>query len=341
MRVRDPIDARSELAVTIGDLRAAAKRLAGRVRRTSVLAGTPIDAMLARQMRGHGPEVVFKCENLQHTGAFKLRGATNALLQLDASVKGVLTYSSGNHAQAIARAGADLGVPTVIVMPSNAPRIKLDATKREVARGHEASRIVEYDSESQVREDVGGAIADREGLTIIPPYDHPHVIAGQGTAALELCEDAGPLDMLLVPCGGGGLLSGSAIAARANNPACVVVGIEPAAADDAARSFASGVLHSVRNPDTIADGVRTPSLGRHTFPLVLAHVDRFVTVEEDEIIAAVRLVMERLKLVAEPSGALGLAALLRLAHEEPGSVAGRRVGIVLSGGNVDLDTPWW
>jgi threonine dehydratase len=324
-------------AVTIGDIRAAAQRIEGRVRRTPVLAGTPIDTMLARQLKGHGPLVAFKCENLQHTGAFKLRGASNALLQLASDVKGVLTYSSGNHAQAIARAGADLGVPTVIVMPSNAPRIKLEATRREIRRGHEASRIVEYDPNTHVREEVGGAIADAEGLTIIPPYDHPHVIAGQGTAALELCEDIGELDMLLTPCGGGGLLSGSAIAAKAMNPACVVIGVEPAAADDAARSFRSGVLHTVRNPDTIADGTRTPCLGRLTFPLVLANVDRFVTVEEDEIIAAMRLVMERLKLVVEPSGALGLAGLLRLAHEEPGAVAGRRIGIVLSGGNVDLD----
>ncbi len=324
-------------AVAIDDIRAAARRLEGHVRRTPVLAGTPIDAILARQLKGHGPKVAFKCENLQHTGAFKLRGASNALLQLDDGVKGVLTYSSGNHAQAIARAGADLNVPTVIVMPSNAPRIKLEATRREVARGHERSRIVEYDPQTQVREEVGGAIADEEGLTIIPPYDHPHVIAGQGTAALELCEDAGPFDVLLTPCGGGGLLSGSAIAAKAHNPHCIVIGVEPAAADDAARSFRSGVLHSVRNPDTIADGTRTPCLGRYTFPLVLVNVDRFVTVEEDEIIAAMRLVMERLKLVVEPSGALGLAGLLRLVHEEPGAVAGRRIGIVLSGGNVDLD----
>ena len=325
-------------AVTIDHVRAAAARIKGRVRTTPALATTPIDAMLDRQLAGHGPEVVFKCENLQHTGAFKLRGATNALLQLGGAANGVLTYSSGNHAQAIARAGADLGVPTVIVMPTNAPQIKLDATKGEIARGHQRSRIVLYDAQAQVREEVGGAIAEDEGLTIIPPYDHPHVIAGQGTAAIELLDNVGPLDVLLAPCGGGGLLSGSAIAAKAASPACRVIGVEPAAADDAARSFRSGVLHSVRNPDTIADGTRTPSLGRYTFPLVLQHVDRFVTVEEDEVIAAMRLVMERLKLVVEPSGALGLAGLLRLAHEEPGSVAGQRVGIVLSGGNVDLET---
>lgn len=325
-------------AVTIDDVRGAAERIEGRVRRTPVLEGTPIDAMLDRQLAGHGPKITFKCENLQHTGAFKLRGATNALLQLDQSTKGVLTYSSGNHAQAIARAGADLGVPTVIVMPTNAPQVKLEATKQEIARGQERSRIVLYDPQSQIRETIGGAIAKDEGLTIIPPYDHPHVIAGQGTAALELLDHAGPLDMILTPCGGGGLLSGSAIAAKGMCPGCVVIGVEPAAADDAARSFRSGVLHSVRNPDTIADGTRTPSLGRYTFPLVLEHVDRFVTVEEDEIIAAMRLVMERLKLVVEPSGALGLAGVLRLAHEEPGSVAGRRIGIILSGGNIDLDT---
>jgi len=324
-------------AVTLDDIRAAAQRIEGQVRRTLALRGTSIDTMLASQLGAQAPNVSFKCENLQHTGAFKLRGATNAMLLLGDRVKGVLTYSSGNHAQAIAWAGADLGVPTVIVMPNNAPRVKLDATKRKIARGHEYSRIVEYDAVTQVREEVGCVIAQSEGLTIIPPYDHPHVIAGQGTAALELCEDAGPFDVLLAPCGGGGLLSGSAIAVKSMNPGCVVVGVEPAAADDAARSFRSGVLHSVRNPDTIADGTRTPCLGRYTFPLVLSHVDRFVTVEEDEIVAAVRLVMERLKLVVEPSGALGLAGLLRLAHEEPGAVAGRRIGIILSGGNIDLE----
>ena len=336
-------------SVTHASVRAAAARIAGRVRRTPVLSQTPIDAMLAGQLAGLGPRVYFKCENLQHTGAFKLRGAFNALLQLGgvgggvggADGGGVLTYSSGNHAQAIARAGADLGLPTVIVMPADAPRVKLEATRREIARGHERSRIVLYDPATQVREDVGGAIAREEGLTIVPPYDHPHVIAGQGTAALELCEDAGELDLLLVPCGGGGLLSGSAIAAKALCPGCVVVGVEPAAADDAARSFRSGVLHTVRNPQTIADGTRTPSLGQHTFPLVLEHVDRFVTVEEDEIVSAMRLAMDRLKLVVEPSGVLGLAGLFRLAHEEPGLVAGRRVGVVLSGGNVDLESLGW
>lgn len=332
-------------AVGLDAVRAAAVRIAGRVRRTPVLGRTPVDGLLGDQLCGRAPGVFLKCENLQHTGAFKLRGAFNALLQLVGESRGVLTYSSGNHAQAVARAGADLGLPTVIVMPDNAPRVKLDATRREVARGHERSRIVLYDPATEVREDVGGAIARSEGLTIVPPYDHPHVIAGQGTAAMELIEEvsdgSGGLDVLLVPCGGGGLLSGSAIAAKGLCPGCVVVGVEPSAADDAARSFRSGVLHTVRNPDTIADGTRTPSLGRYTFPLVLEHVDRFVTVEEDEIVAAMRLAMDRLKLVVEPSGVLGLAGLFRLAHEEPGFVAGRRVGVVLSGGNVDLDALGW
>lgn len=323
-------------AVAFDDVRAAAERIAGRVRHTPVLDRTPLDDILARQLAGARAEVFLKCEGLQHTGAFKLRGATNALLQLDDGVKGVLTYSSGNHAQAIARAGADLGIPTVIVMPSNAPRVKLEATKREIRRGHDQSRIVEYDAATQVREEVGGAIAESGGLTIVPPYDHPHVIAGQGTAALELFEEVGTLDLLLTPCGGGGLLSGSAIVAKSMSPGCQVIGVEPANADDAARSFRSGVLHSVGNPDTIADGTRTPSLGRYTFPLVLRHVDRFVTVDEYEILAAMRLCLERFKLVVEPSGALGVAGLLRLVHDEPGAVAGRRIGIVLSGGNVDL-----
>lgn len=324
-------------AVVFDDVRAAADRIAGRVRRTPVLDRTPLDDVLARQLAGARTEVFLKCESLQHTGAFKLRGATNALLRLDDAVQGVLTYSSGNHAQAIARAGADLGIPTVIVMPTNAPRVKLEATRREVARGHERSRIVQYDAATQVREEVGAAIAEAEGLTIIPPYDHPHVIAGQGTAALELFEEVGTLDLLLTPCGGGGLLSGSAITAGSMSPGCQVIGVEPANADDATRSFRSGVLHTVRNPDTIADGTRTPSLGRYTFPLILRHVDRFVTIEEDEIVAAVRLGMDRLKLVLEPSGALGIAALVRLVHEEPGLLAGKRVGVILSGGNIDLE----
>lgn len=328
-------------AVTLADVRAAADRIAGRVRRTPVLDRTPLDDILARQLAGTRAEVCLKCESLQHTGAFKLRGATNALLQLDEDVQGVLTYSSGNHAQAIARAGADLGVPTVIVMPSNAPRVKLEATKREVRRGqergHENSRIVEYDAATQVREEVGGAIAEAEGLTIVPPYDHVHVIAGQGTAALELMEEVGDLDIVLAPCGGGGLLSGTGVVAKGLRPGCVVIGVEPANADDATRSFRSGVLHAVRNPDTIADGTRTPYLGRYTFPLIMTHVDRFVTVEEDEIVSAVRLLAGRLKLVVEPSGALGVAGLIRLAHDEPGLIAGKRIGVLISGGNLDLD----
>ncbi|MEO1007417.1 MAG: pyridoxal-phosphate dependent enzyme [Planctomycetota bacterium] len=320
-------------AVALDDVRAAANRIAGKVRRTPVLSGTPLDDRL------HA-EAFLKCENLQHTGAFKIRGATNALCSLDddARERGVLTYSSGNHAQAIARAGASLGIATVIVMPCNAPRVKRNATEAWIERsGDPRSRVVEYDPATEVREEVGGRIAEREGLVIVPPYDHPDVIAGQGTAALELFEEAGELDLLLVCCGGGGLLSGSAIVARALYPRCVVMGVEPALADDAARSFRSGVLHVVRNPPTIADGTRTPHLGRYTFPLVLRHVDRFLTCAEEEIAEAASWCMRALKLVVEPSGALGVAGALRLARDEPGGIAGLRVGVMISGGNVDLD----
>jgi len=317
--------------VTIADVRRAAARIAGRVRTTPTLDATPLDAEL-------GASLFIKCEGLQWGGAFKLRGATNALLGLSRAERerGVLAYSSGNHAQAVARAGASLSVPTVIVMPRDAPAVKLDATRAAVASAREPrSRVVLYDPQAQVRERVAADIARREGLAIIPPYDHPEVIAGQGTAALELFAHAGALDVLLVCCGGGGLLSGCAVVAGALAPACVVVGVEPALADDATRSFRAGVLHTVRNPPTIADGARTPHLGRHTLALIMRHVDRMLTVEEDEILDAMALAATRLGIVAEPAGALALAGAVRLWREEPGSIASLRVGVVVSGGNAD------
>jgi len=306
--------------VAYDDVVDAASRLAGRAHRTPVVTSQTVDART-------GAKVFFKCENLQRAGAFKFRGAYNALSRLQPEQRrGVLTFSSGNHAQAVALAGTLLGVPTTIVMPDDAPAVKLEAT-----RGY-GGEVVTYDKRTQSREELGARLAAERGLHVIPPYDHPHVIAGQGTAAKELFEEAGPLELLLVPCGGGGLLSGCAIAAAALSPGCRVIGVEPAAADDATRSFKSGTLQTVHNPDTVADGARTPSLGTLTFPLVLRYVHDMVTVDDAALLRATFFLWERLKLVVEPTGALAAAALL----EGGLDAEGMRVGVVLSGGNVDL-----
>jgi len=303
------------------DVAAAAERLAGVAHRTPVATSRTLDERLAARL-------FLKCENLQRAGAFKFRGAYNAIARLSPEERrsGVLTYSSGNHAQAIALASRLLGTQATIVMPENAP-----AAKRAATEGYGA-RVVAYDPGKEKREEVAERLRQQGEPVLIPPYDHEDVIAGQGTAALELLEDVGELDLLLVPCGGGGLLSGSALAARRLRPRCRVVGVEPETADDATRSFRTGVLHTVSNPETIADGARTPSLGRLTFPLVRAHVDDMITVSDDDLVRAMRFVWERMKLVVEPTGVLGLAAAFRGRVD----VAGKRVGVVLSGGNVDL-----
>ena len=308
--------------VTFEDLEAAHSRIAGHARRTPVLGSSTVDALT-------GARVFFKCENLQRMGAFKFRGAYNALAQLSTEQKrrGVIAFSSGNHAQAVALAGRMLGVPTTIVMPEDAPPVKLAAT-----RGYGAE-VITYDAQRESRETLARRIGEQRGLTVIPPYDHPHIIAGQGTAAKELIEDAGALDVLLVPCGGGGLLSGCALAARRMLPDCRVIGVEPAAGDDATRSFRTRALQTVHNPDTIADGARTPSLGKLTFPLVLRYVNDMLTVTDEELLRSMFFVWERMKLVVEPTGALAACALL----ENKIEAAGLRVGVVLSGGNVDLD----
>jgi threonine dehydratase len=314
-------DRRGALPVAYADVEAAAERLNGVVHRTPVLTSRTFDERV-------GAEVVFKAEHLQRIGAFKIRGAYNAVAQLSGAQKerGVLTYSSGNHAQAVALSGQVLGLDTVIVMPDDAPQVKLDAT-----RGYDAE-IVPYDPDETTREELGARIAEERGMTLIPPYDHPDVVAGQGTAGKELIEDAGELDALLVCCGGGGLLSGCAIAARALAPDCTVIGVEPEAGDDATRSFHSGELQTVSNPDTIADGARTPYLGDVTFPLVLEHVDDMVTVSDAALVRAMHFMWERMKAVVEPTGALAAAALLD--GTVPGD--GRRIGALISGGNVDL-----
>ena len=311
----------ADLAVIYDDVAAAAQRLKGIVHRTPVMTSRTVNERV-------NAEVFFKCENFQRTGAFKLRGGYNAISQLSDAEKerGVITYSSGNHAQAIALGGRLHGVDATIVMPETAPQVKLDAT-----RGYGAE-IVTYDPETSVREELGRELADERGLTLIPPYDHPDVVAGQGTAGDELFDEVGRLDAILVCCGGGGLLSGCALAARYHSPNCTVIGVEPDAGDDATRSFHSGELKTVDNPDTVADGARTPYLGEVTFPLVLEHVDDMVTVSDEALIRTMHLLWERMKIVVEPTGALGAAALL----SETVSVVGERVGVIVSGGNMDL-----
>jgi threonine dehydratase len=306
--------------VSFDDIAAAHERIRPHAHRTPVLTSATIDALA-------GAKVFFKCENLQRMGAFKFRGAFNALSQLGAeeSRRGVLAFSSGNHAQAVALAGRILGIRTVIVMPENAPRVKLEAT-----RGY-GGEVVLYRKEEN-REEVAARLVRERNLTLIPPFDHPHIIAGQGTAAKELIEDAGVLDVLLVPCGGGGLLSGCAVAARRLLPDCRVIGVEPAAGDDATRSFKEKRLVEIQVPDTIADGARTTSLGKLTFPLVLNNVSDMLTVTDEELLRSMFFLWERMKLIVEPTGTLAACAVL----EKKIPLKNLRVGVVLSGGNVDL-----
>lgn len=302
------------------DVLDASRRIAGIAHRTPVFTSRTLDRIL-------GAEVFLKCENFQRTGAFKFRGAYNSIAALSREdrERGVLTYSSGNHAQALALAGRLQAVSVTVVMPSNAP-----VTKRAATEAYGA-RVIAYDPETEVREEVAARLREESGMALIPPYDHPHVIAGQGTAALEMLEEFGPLDLIATPCGGGGLLSGTALAAE-NSPATRIIGVEPELADDAARSLATGTLHTIRNPRTIADGLRTPSLGSFTWPIIRERVDRIVTVSEVEIASAMQFLWTRGKLVVEPSGATAVAGLLR----RPDLAADRRIGIILSGGNVDL-----
>ena len=309
------------LAVTYRDIATAAENGYGVVHRTPVLTSTTVNQKTDSQ-------VFFKCENFQRTGSFKFRGAYNSLSQLSSNQKqqGVIAFSSGNHAQALALAGKLLNIPRTIVMPSNAPEVKIAAT-----RGYGAEVIL-YEPNTTDREQFTKEIATERDLKIIPPYNYAPTVAGQGTAAQELIEEVGELDLLLVPCGGGGLLSGCAIAAKTLSPQCRVIGVEPKQADDATRSFHTGVLHKVNNPDTIADGARTPCLGEINFPLVLHYVDDMVTVSEEDIISTMLFLWERLKIVVEPTGTLAAAALLQGITNAPNT----KVGIIISGGNVSL-----
>jgi threonine dehydratase len=306
--------------VSFEDIAAAHERIKPHAKRTPVMTSTTVDALT-------GAKVFFKCENLQRMGAFKFRGAYNALSQLqpEERQRGVIAFSSGNHAQAVALAGKLLGIKTVIVMPADAPRVKLDAT-----RGYGAEVVLYQKGEN--REALSTSLAQERELVLIPPFDHPHIVAGQGTAAKELIEDAGPLDALLVPCGGAGLLSGCAVAARRLLPDCRVIGVEPAAGDDATRSFKEKKLVIIPVPNTIADGARTTSLGKVTFPLVLRYVNDMLTVTDEELLHSMFFLWERMKIVVEPTGVLAASALMNRKFD----CKGLRVGVILSGGNVDL-----
>jgi threonine dehydratase len=311
----------SSRILSYADIVAAAERIAGHAHRTPVATSRTADALV-------GAELYFKCENLQRIGAFKFRGAMAALSRFSPAQRaaGVVAFSSGNHAQAIALAAQILGIPAAIVMPADAPASKLAAT-----RGYGAE-IVIYDRFAEDREAIARRLAGERGMTVIPPYDHADVIAGQGTATKELLEDVGELDHLFMPLGGGGLLSGACLAARALSPRCKIWGVEPQAGDDGRRSLAAGEIVHIATPETIADGAQTQHLGELTFPIIRREVAGILTATDAQLVEAMRFFAERMKLVVEPTGCLGFAGTRHAGVP----VAGSRVGIIVSGGNVDL-----
>ncbi|KML67114.1 threo-3-hydroxy-L-aspartate ammonia-lyase [Pectobacterium peruviense] len=306
---------------TFDDVVAAAERLDGYANKTPVMTSRTVNDAF-------GAEVFFKCENFQRTGAFKFRGAMNALLQFSDEQKaaGVVTFSSGNHAQAIALSAKLLGIPATIVMPHDAPAAKIAAT-----RGY-GGNVVQYNRYTEDREQIGRDLAQKHGLTLIPPYDHPHVIAGQGTATKELLEETGELDALFVCLGGGGLLAGSALSARQLSPRCKIYGVEPLAGNDGQQSFRSGTIVHIDTPKTIADGAQIQHLGNYTFSVIRQNVDDILTVTDDDLIDAMRFYAERMNIVVEPTGCLSFAAARNLRE----SLSGKRIGIIISGGNVDI-----
>ena len=314
------------LAISAADVLAAAERLRGHAHRTPVMTSRTADERT-------GAQVFFKCENFQRMGAFKFRGAFNALAQFSPEQRkgGVIAFSSGNHAQATALSARLQGMPSVIVMPQDSPAAKLAAT-REYQRDQAGSKVVLYDRYSEDREAIGRRLAAERGMTLIPPYDHPHVMAGQGTAALELIQETGPLDLLLVCVGGGGLISGCAVAAHHLSPGITVVGVEPEAGNDTQQSLAQGRIVHIDTPRTIADGAQTQHSGNLTFPVIQRLVSRIETVSDEQLIRSMRFFAERMKMVVEPTGCLGAAALLEGVVKAPG----QRVGVIISGGNVDL-----
>jgi len=306
---------------TYDDVVQAAGRIAGVANRTPVLTSRTVD-------EAFGAQVFFKCENMQRMGAFKFRGAYNALMKFTPEQRraGVVAFSSGNHAQAIALSAKLLGIPATIVMPQDAPAAKVAAT-----RGY-GGNVVLYDRYTQDREQIGRDLAEKHGLTLIPPYDHPDVIAGQGTAAKELFEETGPLDAFFVCLGGGGLLSGSALATRALAPDCRLYGVEPEAGNDGQQSFRKGELVHIATPQTIADGAQTQHLGNLTFPIIRRDVNDILTATDDELVQCMRFFAERMKIVVERTGCLGFAAARRMKDE----LRGKKIGILVSGGNIDL-----
>ncbi|WEY39091.1 threo-3-hydroxy-L-aspartate ammonia-lyase [Paraburkholderia sp. SUR17] len=309
------------MPISFDDVAAAHERLRGVAHHTPVLTSSTANAL-------SGAQLYFKCENFQRMGAFKFRGAYNSIAQFTPEQKagGVITFSSGNHAQAIALSAKLLGVKAVIVMPEDAPAVKVAAT-----RGY-GGEVVFYNRYTEDREALGRRLAAERGLTLIPPYDHPHVMAGQGTAAKELIEEVGELDLLLVCLGGGGLLSGCAVAARALSPRCTIVGVEPEAGNDGQRSLRSGEIVHIDTPKTIADGAQTQHLGQYTFAVIRQLVDDIATVSDAELVETMKFFASRMKIVVEPTGCLAAAAALQGNVD----VKGKRVGVIVSGGNVDL-----
>jgi len=307
---------------TYADVQAAAKRIEGAANRTPVNSSRTLNEWL-------GAEVFFKCENFQRMGAFKFRGAFNALSRFSPEQRraGVVAFSSGNHAQGIALSARLLGMPATIVMPHDAPAAKVAAT-----RGYGANVVI-YDRYTEDREAIGRKLAEEQGMTLIPPYDHPDVLAGQGTAAKELFEEVGTLDVLLAPLGGGGLLSGTALSTRALAPHCTLYGVEPEAGNDGQQSFRSGSIVHIETPKTIADGAQTQHLGQYTFGIIRRDVDDILTVSDTELVEAMKFFASRMKMIVEPTGCLGLAAALGIKDK----LKGKRVGVIISGGNIDLE----
>ncbi len=306
---------------TYKDVAQAHQRILPYLNKTPVLTSRTINELT-------GAQFYFKCENFQRMGAFKFRGAMNALSQFNDQQRknGVVTFSSGNHAQAIALSAKLLGIPATIIMPEDAPKAKMDATK-----GY-GGRVITYNRYTEDREKIGQQLAQKEGLTLIPPYDHPHIIAGQGTAAKELFDEIGELDMLFVPLGGGGLLSGSLLSTKALSPDCKIFGVEPLAGNDGQQSLRKGEIIHIDTPKTIADGAQTQHLGNYTFEIIRNNVDDILTATDEELISAMQFYAQRMKMIVEPTGCLSLAA----ARQFGDKLKGKKIGIIISGGNVDI-----
>lgn len=306
---------------TYKDVAQAHQRILPYLNKTPVLTSRTINELT-------GAQFYFKCENFQRMGAFKFRGAMNALSQFTAEQRknGVVTFSSGNHAQAIALSAKLLGIPATIIMPEDAPKAKMDATK-----GY-GGRVITYNRYTEDREKIGQQLAQKEGLTLIPPYDHPHIIAGQGTAAKELFDEIGELDMLFVPLGGGGLLSGSLLSTKALSPDCKIFGVEPLAGNDGQQSLRKGEIIHIDTPKTIADGAQTQHLGNYTFEIIRNNVDDILTATDEELISTMQFYAQRMKIIVEPTGCLSLAA----ARQFGDKLKGKKIGIIISGGNVDI-----